>query len=154
MVESVTASAVISLAQELEDDSIALYERLAERFAQQETAFLGFAKQSAKSKTLVVRTYRETISDALEACFSFEGVDLEAYRPRTVGSADDLDVSAGYAAALASAIEREEQAIRFYQDVAKRSESLMATIPMAFKRVTKTRGKRKLKLQALLDEVE
>ena len=153
MVESVTASAVISLAQELEDDSIALYERLAERFAQQETAFLGFAKQSAKSKTLVVRTYRETISDALEACYSFEGVDLGAYRPRTAGSADDLE-SAGYAAALASAIEREEQAIRFYEDVAKRSKALMATIPMAFTRVAKTRGKRKLKLEALLDEAE
>jgi len=154
MVESVTASAVISLAEELEDEAVAFYEQLAERFTDQQATFLGFAKDGAKNKTLVVRTYRETISDALEACFSFEGVDLGAYRAPTTGPADHLDPSTGYAAALALAIEREELAIRFYEEMAKRSQSLMATIPMAFKRVTKTRGKRKLKLQALLDEAE
>ena len=150
MVDSVTASAVISLSEELEDGAVAFYERLAERFTDQETTFLGFAKEGAKNKTLVVRTYRETISDALEACFSFEGVDLDGYR----APAESIDPSTGYAAALVSAIEREERAIRFYDEMAERSQSLMATIPMAFKRVGKTRGKRKLKLQALLDEAE
>ncbi|MGD2147868.1 MAG: hypothetical protein PVH41_14320 [Anaerolineae bacterium] len=150
MVESVTASAVISLAEELEDEAAAFYEQLAERFTDQEVAFLGFVKEGTKNKTLVVRTYRETISDALEACFSFEGVDLGAYRT----PAEGIDPSTGYAEALVSAIEREERAIRFYDEMAERSQSLMATIPMAFKRVAKTRGKRKLELQALLDEAE
>jgi hypothetical protein len=154
MAENVTASAIISFAEELEDRSAAFYEQLAERFTEQEATFLGFAKDGGKNKTLVVRTYRETISDALEACFSFQGVDLGAYLARTTGRLDDLAGSPDYAAALAAAIELEGQAIGFYQDMAKRSQSLMATIPMAFRRVAKTRGKRKLKLQSLLEEAE
>jgi hypothetical protein len=154
MAAHVTASAIISFAEELEDRSTAFYQQLAERFIEQEPTFLGFAKEGGKNKTLVVRTYRETISDALEACFSFEGVDLGAYRARTTGRLDDLAGSPDYAAVLAAAVELEEQAIGFYQDAAQRSQSLMATIPMAFRRVAKTRGKRKLKLQSLLEEAE
>jgi hypothetical protein len=154
MAAHVTASAIISFAEELEDRSTAFYQQLAERFTEQEPTFLGFAKEGGKNKTLVVRTYRETISDALEACFSFEGVDLGAYRARTTGRLDDLAGSPDYAAVLAAAVELEEQAIGFYQDAAQRSQSLMATIPMAFRRVAKTRGKRKLKLQSLLEEAE
>jgi rubrerythrin len=154
MAENVTASAIISFTEKLEDRSTAFYQQLAGRFTEQEATFLGFAKEGGKNKTLVVRTYRETISDALEACFSFEGVDLAAYRARTTGHLDDVALSPDYAAALAAAVELEEQAIGFYQDVAKRSQSLMATIPMAFRRVAKTRGKRKLELQTLLEEAE
>jgi rubrerythrin len=154
MAANVTASAIISFAEELEDRSTAFYEQLAEWFSEQQATFLGFAREGGKNKTLVVRTYRETISDALEACFSFEGVDLGAYRARTTGRLDDVAESPDYAAALAAAIELEEQAVGFYQDVAKRSQSLMATIPMAFRRVAKTRDKRQRKLQSLLDEAE
>jgi hypothetical protein len=154
MAENVTASAIISFAEELEDRSTAFYQQLAGRFIEQKATFLGFAQEGGKNKTLVVRTYRETISDALEACFSFEGVDLEAYATKTTGGLDDVSGYADYAAALAAAIELEEHAIGFYQDVAKRSQSLMATIPMAFRRVAKTRGKRKLQLQALLEQAE
>ena len=51
--------------------------------------------------------------------------------------------------AVALAIALEETAIAFYQDVAEASESLLATIPRAFKRVARTRRRRKDKLQAL-----
>jgi rubrerythrin len=154
MAENVTTSAIISFTEELEDRSTAFYQQLAERFAEQQVTFLGFAKEGGKNKTLVVRTYRETISDALEACFSFEGIDLDAYRAGTTGRLDDVAASPEYAAALAAAIELEEQVIGFYQDVAKRSQSLMATIPMAFRRVAKTREKRVHKLRSLLEEAE
>jgi rubrerythrin len=51
---------------------------------------------------------------------------------------------------LKTAIQLEDKAIKFYTDVAERSKSLLATIPMAFERVAKSRKNRKLKLESLL----
>ncbi|MGD2142840.1 MAG: hypothetical protein PVF54_00030 [Anaerolineae bacterium] len=137
----VTASAVISFAARLEDSSTTFYEALAERFAEEEEMFLAFARDSQKNKTLVVRTYRETISDALEAGFSFQGLDLERHEVETV-----VDDDVGWSEALDRAIEIERRAIDFYLDVAERSRSLLATIPMAFKSVAKRRKRRKRRL--------
>lgn len=141
---SVTASAVISLAQRIEDSSSVFYEGLAERWGEDKEMFLAFAEEGRKNKTLVTRTYQETITDALEACFSFEGLDLGDYEVETTLAED-----AGYSEALGIAIALEEQACKFYLDVAERSESLLATIPMAFRRVAKKRSKR---LQTLRDK--
>jgi len=145
---SLTASAIISFAQELEDGSMRFYEELAERFGEQRETFLAFAKGSKKNGVLVIRTYRETISDALEACFGFEGLNLRDYSVE-MGLADGV----GYSDALRIAIELEEVAGRFYLDAADRSQSLLATIPRAFRTVAKKRGKRKLRLQTLHDAV-
>jgi len=143
---NVTASAIISFTEKLEDSSSAFYEGLAERWAESKEKFLTFAKESRKNKTLVVRTYRETISDALEAGFSFEGLDLRDYAVETT-LAEDVS----YSEALRIAIELEEKACKFYLDVAECSQSLLATIPRAFNRAAKIRSKRKLELQSLLD---
>jgi hypothetical protein len=48
------------------------------------------------------------------------------------------------------AIDLEEKATAFYQEVAERSQSLLATIPAAFKRVAKKRTVRKHQWEALL----
>jgi len=155
---NVTASAIISFSEKLEDSSSTFYEKLAERWAEDKQPptpfgkgdkeiFLNFAKESEKNKTSVVRTYRETITDALEAGFSFEGLDLKDYEAETA-----LTEDVSYSEALEMAIELEEKACKFYSDVAERSQSLLATIPGAFSRVAKRRSARKLKLQALLDE--
>ena len=143
---SLTASAIISFTQELEDSSSAFYEELAKRWAENKEIFVTFAKESGKNKTLVNRTYQETISDALEAAFCFEGLDLRDHAVSTT-----LVENASYSEALGMAIELEEKACKFYLDVAERSQSLLATIPRAFNRVAKIRGKRKLELQSLLD---
>jgi hypothetical protein len=139
-----TAAAIISFSTDLEARSEAFYQALGERFAAQGATFAGFAKDCAKSSTTVVRTYQETITDALEAGFSFEGIALSNY-------AVDVDLPEGVdlAAAIAKARALEETAIAFYQDVAEASESLLATIPRAFKRVARTRRRRRDKLQAL-----
>ena len=144
---NVTASVIISFAERLEDSSAALYNELAERWTENQETFLNFAKESWKNKTSVVRTYRETITDALEAGFSFEGLALSDYGVETT-----LAGNASYADALGIAIELEEKACKFYLDVAERSQSLLATIPRAFARVAKRRSDRKVELQALLDE--
>jgi rubrerythrin len=144
---NLTASGIVSFAQKLEDRFSAFYEELAERFSEQEEVFLAYAKKSRKSKTFVTRTYQETVTDALEVCFSFEGLNLGdyAFEPALTEDAD-------YSEALERAIEWEEKARQFYLDVAECSESLLATIPMTFRRVAKERDKRRQKLQSLLDE--
>jgi len=142
---NVTASAIISFAGELEDGSAAFYEGLAERFVEHTEAFLALAEESRKLKVLLTRTYQETISDALEACFAFDGLDLGDY-----AITPTLAESTSHAEGLAIAVQLEERAVKFYLDVAERSESLLATIPRAFRRVAKRRTKRKRELESHL----
>ena len=94
---------------------------------------------------LIIRTYRETISDALEACFSFkEGLNSEEYLVKT-----ELP-EGSYIDALKTIIEIEEKIQKFYGDAALMSESLMADCPRTFKIMVKKRDDRKLKLKSLI----
>jgi len=139
-----TASGIISLAQRIEEGSAVFYDELAERFAESKESFLTFAKESRKNKVVVVRTYQETITDALEACFSFEGLDLRDYAVHTT-----LAAGLSYSEALKLALALEDTAIQFYTAVADRSQSLLATIPRALRRVAQRRSKRKIELESL-----
>ena len=96
-----------------------------------------------------MRTYQETISDALEASYAFEGLDLSGFATETA-----LDPDATYTAALSTAITLEDSAAALYLDIAARSESLLATIPRAFRRVAKKRSRRKEELEAMLRAAE
>ena len=139
-----TTSAIMSFAEKLEDDSAAFYEKLAARFDEGKEVFLGFAKESKKNKTHLIRTYQETISDALEAAFSFEGLELTDF---------DFEVKdLGFRETLAAAGKIEEEAARLYAQIAEQAQSLLATIPRAFSRVAKKRRARKEVLQTMLDE--
>ena len=144
MGEEATCSAIISFAGKLEDDSSEFYEQLAEKFAEERETFLEFAKECRQNKLLVVRTYQETITDALEACFI--KIDLHNYVAEATlrGDMRYLDV-------LKTAIRLEEKASRFYFDAAEQSKSLLATIPRAFRKVAERRNNRKLKLKSLLE---
>jgi rubrerythrin len=146
---SLTTAAIISFCEELEDASSTFYETLAGAWPGGRAAFLAFASDGAKNKAQVIRTYQETISDALEASYSFEGLNLEDYAVEPT-----LDPSVGYPETLRAAIALEEKACEFYLDVAERSESLLATIPRAFKRVAKKRNKRLVKLKDLLAQTQ
>jgi rubrerythrin len=146
---SLTTAAIISFCEELEDASSAFYEALAGKWTEGRATFLAFASDGAKNKAQVIRTYQETISDALEASYSFEGLNLGDY------AVDATQYpSASYPDALREAIALEEKACTFYLDVAERSESLLATIPRAFKRVAKKRNKRVPKLKDLLAQTQ
>ena len=142
---SVTAAAVIRFTEQLEDTAAGLYDRLAAKFEAHRELFAGFAKDSRKNKTLVLRTYQETITDALEACYCFDGLVLDDRR-----FAATLKEQAELPDALTAAVALEEQAVHFYLDIAQRSQALLATIPRAFRRVAEVRGKRKEQLQMLL----
>jgi len=144
-----TASAIINFIEKLEDDSSKFYKKLAERYSENKELFLSFAEEDRKSKALVIRTYRETITDALEACFSFKGLNLNDYKIEPT-LADD----ASYSDALKIAIQLEEKASKFYLDLAERSRSLLATLPGAFRKVAEIRSKRKQKLKALFNNLK
>ncbi len=141
---SATAAAIITFSEELEDKSSAFYAALAERWPEHGETFRAFAKDGGKHKTWIVRTYQETISDALEASYAFEGMSLADYAVET-----DLPEDVSFAAAVQMALALEEKACTFYREVAARSESLLATIPMAFKRVVRKREKRRKKLESI-----
>jgi rubrerythrin len=141
---TLTTSAIMSFAEKLEEDSAAFYEKLAARFDEGKEVFLGFARESKKNKTHLIRTYQETISDALEAAFSFEGLALTDF---------DFEVKdLGLRETLAAAVKIEEEAARLYAQIAEQAQSLLATIPRAFSRVAKKRRARKEVLQTMLDE--
>jgi hypothetical protein len=142
-----TASAIINFSEKLEEESSNFYEKLAEKFAKGERVFLSFAEESKKNKVLLIRTYRETITDALEACYSFEGLNLTDYAVKFI-----LTEGISYFNALKRAIELEDKVIKFYLEVAKLSKPLLATIPSAFRKVAENRSIRKQLLKSLLDE--
>jgi len=132
--QPVTASAVISFTQRLESGSASFYEEMAMRFVEHQETFLGYAKASQKNRLLVTRTYQETVTDALETGYSFEGLRLDDYlADSTAPVGMTLDD------ALAKALALEEKAVAFYEEVAERSQSLLATIPRAFRRAAKKR---------------
>jgi hypothetical protein len=140
----ITASTIISFSNDLEARSAAYYEALSEAFPEQSVTFGRFARDCAKSSTQVTRTYQETVTDALETGFSFASISLDSYEYNT-----ELPAGADLAQAVGQALALEETAIAFYTDVATSSESLLATIPRAFRRVAKTRRRRREKLEAI-----
>jgi rubrerythrin len=141
---TVTASAIVNFVEKLEDESAKFYRQLAEKYVENKELFLSFAEESRKNKRLVTRAYQETITDALEACF-IRGINLNDYITETT-----LPEDASYSAALKMAIKLEEKAGKFYFHIAVRSESLLATITKAFRKVAERRNSRELKLKSLL----
>ena len=147
MSEQTTCSAIISFAEKLEGNSSKFYEELTEKYKEGKEMLLAFIKESRKNKVLVTRTYQETISDALEACFI--QINLSDYPAETT-----LKEGTSYLDALKIAIELEEKANKFYSDAAEQSKSLLATIPSAFKKVAERRNNRKLKLKTMLNALK
>ena len=142
--QNVTAAQVIAASEKLETDSAALYRELAARFPQRAGMFEAAAQDSEKLRLTITRTYQETISDALEACFCFQGLRLKDY---------GADMGLGGKVALAEALQvakaLEKTAVTFYEEVAVRSQSLLATIPGAFKRAARKRTARLQEIEAL-----
>ena len=137
-----TASATISFAKKLENESAKFYEDLAKR-TKDEDVFLSFANENRKNVTQIERAYYGVITDAIEGCFAFK-ISPDEYTFST-----ELAENSSYSDALDKAIEMEEKIIKFYSDAAAQSESLMADIPRAFRLVIKKRSSRRPKLRSL-----
>ena len=127
----------MSFSERLEEQSAAFYEKLAQQFEEQRETFLRFAKECRKNKIHLVRTYQETISDALEATFSFETLELPQIDFESLMGED-----AGFNEVVEGAAAIEIQVSECYDQVAEQAQSLLATIPRAFNRVAKARRSR------------
>jgi len=143
-----TTSTIISFLEKLECNTSKFYKELAERYPENKESFLAFSKESEANRVHIIRTYQETITDALEACFCFQGLKLKDY-----ASEANLRDDTPYLDALETAIEHEKKTREFYLDLAERCKSLLATIPNAFKKVAERRTNRIPALESLLDRV-
>lgn len=139
-----TTSAVISFAKELEENSIRYYENLIQKYTQNKEIFLSLIKENKKNIISVQRVYFEVISDALEGCFSFEGLDTDNHKFDS-----KLPSHIGYTQALKKAGEIEEKTQKYYLNAAEMSKPLMADIPIVFERIAKKRDKRMISLKVL-----
>jgi len=140
-----TASEVISFAKRLEEDSVKLYEHLAQRYPEEDReTWLSFAKENRKNIIQIERAYYGVITDAIEACFAFK-IDPNEYT-----SEAELAENASYSDALNKAIEMEGEIINFYSDAAEQSKSLLADVPRVFTLIVKKRADRRAKLESLL----
>ncbi len=136
-----TASATISFARKLEEDSARFYEDLARKHGQ-ESAYASFAEDNRQFIARVEQAYYGVISDALEGTFAFSietvGYDLSAElaeRP--------------HAEALDGAIAMETKIGQFYSLAAGQSRPFMAEVARAFSVVARKREERKEKLEGL-----
>jgi len=92
----------------------------------------------------IQRVYYEVISDAIEGCFSFEGLDTDNYKFNI-----ELSKDVSYTDVLVKAIKVEEKIQKYYLDSAEVSKSLMADIPRVFEKIAKKRDKRKIEIDLL-----
>jgi rubrerythrin len=141
-----TSASVISFAKQLEADSSAFYEKMAEKHPKAAELFLSFSKENNKYITMIERAYYGVITDAIEGCFAFS-VETDKYTfERQPGK------KLGYADALNQAIDMEQKLVSFYTDAAEQSKAFMADVPRTFLIVARKRKDRKDKLGTLLQE--
>ena len=142
-----TSASVISFAKQLEADSAAFYEKVAEKYPRAKEIFLTFSKENSKYTTMIERAYYGVITDALEGCFAFS-VETDKY-----GFGKEPAKGPGFADALNQAIDMEEKLISFYIDAAEQSKAFMADVPRTFLIVAKKRKDRRDKLRTLVKEI-
>jgi hypothetical protein len=141
-----TSASVISFAKQLEADSAAFYEKMADQHPKAKEMLLTFSKENSNYATMVQRAYYGVITDAIEGCFAFS-VETDKYAfekepAKEIGFADTLN----------QAIDMEQKLISFYTDAAQQSEAFMADVPRTFLIVAKKRKSREDKLRTLLKE--
>lgn len=144
--ELVTASAVMSFARKLEEDSAHFYEEIAATFNRDPEVFLSFVKENRRNITQAERAYYGVISDALEGCFSFV-IDTGKYEIAPVPGKTDSFLNA-----MKQALEIEKTIRNFYTDAAEQSKAFLADIPRVFKLLAKIREQRRANLESYLVE--
>jgi hypothetical protein len=147
-IKNPTTSSVISYLQDLENYSEKFYSELTDRFPEYSTLFARFATESKANGLLISRTYQETVTDALETAFSFEGLDLEDALPR-----DTLNGNANLSRFVEESLNLERTASELYADVAKRSLGHLSTIQNVLLSIGNKRKSRITKLEELKTKV-
>jgi rubrerythrin len=142
-----TAAALITYISKIEQESAKLYEKLAKKHEELRETFLSFAKENKQNETNIKRAYYSVISDALEACFSFGGLNADNSLSQPI-----VDEDTSLSEVLRYSIDLEEGIEMFYSKAAEQSKALLADLPRVIGHVAKLRNKRRMKLRVLLDK--
>ena len=141
-----TTSMFITFHGRLEDSAKAFYEGLAadERYGETRGIFQELARENEKHKEMILRTYREVISDAFEGGFPLTSLDEKDYT-LNIDITKKLDLTE----TLKTAITLEETAKKFCEDAANSTKGLMADVPQVFKWIAKRKTRRIERLASL-----
>ncbi len=142
-----TAATAMSFHHKIQEQATKFYEELALRFVEHRDAFLVNAKEHKDNHINVQRAYNYVISDALEACFAFEGMNEDDYEINT-----ELKEDIKYTDALKIAIDMECKILNFCVDGAKRSRGLLPDVSEALDNVAKRILRHNQNLQSFLDK--
>jgi rubrerythrin len=129
----------------MEDSVKDFYEDLIEdeRSGEIRGLFQDLAKENGKHKEMVLRTYREVITDAFEGGFPLVGLDEKNYKLET-----EVIAGMNLPTMLDRALELEEACKRFCEDAAASTKGLMADVPQAFEWVAKRKARRIEKIKS------
>ena len=141
-----TTSMFITFHGRLEDSIKDFYENLAsnEIYGGVGDVFLALARENGKHKEMVMRAYREVITDAFEGGFPLKILDEEDYKLRT-----EMSEEIEFSDILKRAVEIEEKSRKFCKDAANSTKGLMADVPQAFEWVSKRKTRRIGSLESL-----
>ena len=141
-----TTSMFITFHGRLEDSIKTFYEKLAHKeiYAGVRGAFLALAKENGEHKEMVLRAYREVITDAFEGGFPLTNLNEEDYLLET-----ELPDETSLSDVLKMAVEIEEKSRKFCEDAASSTKGLMADVPQAFEWVAKRKTRRIGRLESL-----
>ncbi len=140
-----TASMFISFYGRLEDKTEEFYDEMAknEKYSEGRETFRAFARESRRQKEMVLRTYREGITDAFEGGFPLAELRESDYEINT-----ELRPHTSFSDALKMALSIEEKSYRFCADASEGTRAL-AGISRAFESVAKQKAERRQKLESL-----
>ncbi len=144
-----TTSAFIRFHGELEDKIKEFYESLVviDKYSAGRETFLIFIKENKKHKDMILRTYREVITDALEAAFPLNNLDEVDYEMNT-----KLTEDVSFRDVIERALLIEEKSYKYCRDVWESTSGLLADIPQAFEWVATRKTRRIRKLESLKEK--
>lgn len=131
-----TAAAVISHVAGLEKISAEFYEQGAKRLPRFEVQLRALAKENRKNETRIRQAYYNSVTDALETAFSFEGLTASIELP-------DPGPAATPSQFLQAALHLESDIQDLYEQAAACSKVLLADVSRVMKRLALMRDARR-----------
>ena len=130
----------------LENDANAFYENLAgkESYLAARSIFLELAKENIKHKNMILRTYREIISDAFEGGFPLNELNEKDYELK-IENKGDIDLSE----ILKTSVELEKIIKRFCEDASRSINGLLEEVSQAFTLVATKKNTRIMNITKL-----
>lgn len=143
-----TTSRVIAYLENLETHSAEFYQKLADRLIEHSALFSAFVRESKLNRVMISRTYQETVTDALETTFSFEGLDLGTAIPEDIWNNKPDPIQA-----LEGSMRLERAASELYTNIANLSMAHLSTIARAFEIVAGRRKSRVSVIESLRTQI-